>query len=377
MERLRRDNQEMIDRQQALVNARAGGSSRGHALGRMPMYEGQDQVNYSQVNRLAREMFVQVKHLARDWNIESKDSSSMYQRIIGCGGVTIPEGWDKYVYFKKYLGRYFVAKYRTMRTNYTSRFAGKRDAKAGVVNRQRIFSDLIGNKKTTFTKVLRSADENTDEGREVWERVTELFYYFIMRFVIGLYTKADLRQLIKTNPGQPLPLIMDVSDVAYAFEILENCREVWDQVWHHDPENENGANDASKNAYKKFKKLNKRERAELCDEDKSALRALDLKNYKYTTGTKKTAYGHGITKDGMEFYEKHLLRYGAFLADERMKETFMRYWDKHDEEQGLVNEVIFNGRMNRKSGVIILRGEVGYVDPFAGYESDEGDVANI
>ena len=118
LERLRRENQEMIERQQALVNARASGSSRGRALGRMPMYEGQDQVNYSQVNRLAREMFVQVKHLAPDWNVESTDSSSMYQRIIGCGGVTIPVGWDKYVYFKKYLGRYFVAKYRTMRTNF-------------------------------------------------------------------------------------------------------------------------------------------------------------------------------------------------------------------------------------------------------------------
>ena len=118
LERLRRENQEMIERQQALVNARVSGSSRGRALGRMPMYEGQDQVNYSQVNRLAREMFVQVKHLAPDWNVESTDSSSMYQRIIGCGGVTIPVGWDKYVYFKKYLGRYFVAKYRTMRTNF-------------------------------------------------------------------------------------------------------------------------------------------------------------------------------------------------------------------------------------------------------------------
>ena len=208
--------------------------------------------------------------------------------------------------------------------------------------------------------------------------------------------KADLRQLIKTNPGRPLPLIMDVSDVAYTFEILENCREVWDQVWHHDPENDNGANDASKKAYKRFSKMNKRDRAELNDEDRSALKSLDLKTYKYTTGTKKTAYGHGITKDGLKFYEKHLLRYGAFLSDEKLKETFMRYWDKHDEEQGLVDEVIFNGRMNRKRktvedavveddlesprGVIILRGEVGYVDPFAEYESDEGeggDVAQI
>ena len=102
--------------------------------------------------------------------------------------------------------------------------------------------------------------------------------------------KADLRQLIKTNPGQPLPLIMDVSDVAYTFEILENCREVWDQVWHHDPENDNGANDASKKAYKRFSKMNKRDRAELNDEDSSALKALYLKTYKYTTGTKKTAY---------------------------------------------------------------------------------------
>eukprot|EP00956_Cyclotella_meneghiniana_P028968 scaffold68972_cov65-Cyclotella_meneghiniana.AAC.1 len=325
----------MIDRQQALVNARADGSSRGRALGRMPMYEGQDQVNYSQVNRLAREMFVQVKHLATDWNVESNDSSSMYQRIIGCGGVTIPVGWDKYVYFKKYLGRYFVSKYRTMRTNFITfcreAYLGKfkidnqvicirsltlilrrelaEDTREGGVNLPRVISDLIGNKKTTFTKVLRSADENTDDGREVWDRVTEVFYYFIMRFVVGLYTKADLRQLIKTNPGQPLPLIMDVSDVAYTFEILENCREVWDQVWHHDPENDNGANDASKKAYKRFKKLNKRERAELNDEDRSALKALDLKTYKYTTGTKKTAYGHGITKDGLKFYEKHLLRY--------------------------------------------------------------------
>lgn len=50
---------------------------------------------------------------------------------------------------------------------------------------------MIGNKKTTFTKVLRSADENTDEGRNVWERVTEVFYYFVMRFVVGLYTKVS------------------------------------------------------------------------------------------------------------------------------------------------------------------------------------------
>ena len=50
---------------------------------------------------------------------------------------------------------------------------------------------MIGNKKTTFTKVLWSADENTDEGRNVWERVTEVFYYFIMRFVVGLYTKVS------------------------------------------------------------------------------------------------------------------------------------------------------------------------------------------
>eukprot|EP00956_Cyclotella_meneghiniana_P036948 scaffold133089_cov96-Cyclotella_meneghiniana.AAC.1 len=129
----------MIDRQQALVSASAGGASRGRALGRMPMYEGQDQVNYSQVNRLAREMFVQVKHLAPDWNVESTDT----------------------------------------------------DTREGRVDLPRVISDLIGNKKTTFTKVLRSADENTDEGRNVWERVTEVFYYFIMRFVVGLYTKVS------------------------------------------------------------------------------------------------------------------------------------------------------------------------------------------
>eukprot|EP00956_Cyclotella_meneghiniana_P018536 scaffold30932_cov23-Cyclotella_meneghiniana.AAC.4 len=145
LERLRREHQEMIDRQQALVNARAGGNSRGRALGRMPMYEGQDQVNYSQVNRLAREMFVQVKHLAPDWNVESTDSSSMYQRIIGCGGVTIPEGWDKYVYFKKYLGRYFVGKYRTMRTNFITycREAYLADTREGRVELPGVISDLI------------------------------------------------------------------------------------------------------------------------------------------------------------------------------------------------------------------------------------------
>ena len=65
------------------------------------------------------------------------------------------------------------------------------DTREGRVNLPRVISDLIGNKKTTFTKVLRSADKNTDEGRNVWERVTEVFYYFVMRFVVGLYTKVS------------------------------------------------------------------------------------------------------------------------------------------------------------------------------------------
>ena len=94
--------------------------------------------------------------------------------------------------------------------------------------------------------------------------------------------------------------------------------------------------------------MTRKERAELSDEDRSKLRDLDLKRYKYTSGTKKEAYGHGITKDGMRFYNKHRLRFGAFLADEKLKEKFIHYWDKHDEEQGLVDEVIFNGRMNKK-----------------------------
>eukprot|EP00956_Cyclotella_meneghiniana_P045220 scaffold359484_cov301-Cyclotella_meneghiniana.AAC.1 len=62
-----------------------------------------------------------------------------------------------------------------MRTNFITfcREAYLADTREGRVNLPRVISDLIGNKKTTFTKVLRSADKNTDEGRNVWERVTE------------------------------------------------------------------------------------------------------------------------------------------------------------------------------------------------------------
>lgn len=118
LQKLRQEKQEMIDRETAIITARDTGQSMSRVFGRMPTYQGQDQINYGPVNKLAREMFVEVKHLEKSWNVQSDDKRSMYQRIIKCSGVTVPDGWNEYAYFQKVLARVYVTKYRTMRTNF-------------------------------------------------------------------------------------------------------------------------------------------------------------------------------------------------------------------------------------------------------------------
>lgn len=118
LQKLRQEKQEMIDRETAIITARDTGQSMSRVFGRMPTYQGQDQINYGPVNKLAREMFVEVKHLEKSWNVQSDDKRSMYQRIIKCSGVTVPDGWNEYAYFQKFLARVYVTKYRTMRTNF-------------------------------------------------------------------------------------------------------------------------------------------------------------------------------------------------------------------------------------------------------------------
>ena len=214
-----------------------------------------------------------------------------------------------------------------------------------------------------------------------------LDYSFMSYFV----TQADLRSKMKKNPGVALPLLLDKSDIAYAFEILENCYEVWEQGWYYSPDNKEGANDKQKENYAKFKKMKKEKVLRLEGLDKVTYDALKLKTYKFTTGTSKTRDGHGITKDGMLFFDKHMKRYGAFLKDEKLKEAFIRYWDKHDEELRRVSEVLYNGRgvagCKRKSasdddsdedegsprGVIFFSGEEGYKDPCDDYETDDDE----
>ena len=145
-------------------------------------------------------------------------------------------------------------------------------------------------------------------------------------------TQTDLRNRIKQNPGVVLPLLLNRSDIAYAFEILENCAHVWEQGWHYSPANKEGANDKQKENFAKYKKMKKEKVLRLDGVEKVEYDALKLKKYKFTSGTTKSRDGHGITKEGMIFFDKHLKRYGAFLKNEKMKETFIRYWDKHDEE---------------------------------------------
>eukprot|EP00956_Cyclotella_meneghiniana_P025742 scaffold54354_cov49-Cyclotella_meneghiniana.AAC.5 len=101
LEKVRREKQELIDREQAVLMARENGQAMSRVFGRMPQYQGQDQINYGPVNKLAKEMFVEMKHLSENWSVQSDDKSSLYQRILRCNGVTIPEGWDRYAYFKK------------------------------------------------------------------------------------------------------------------------------------------------------------------------------------------------------------------------------------------------------------------------------------
>ena len=188
-----------------------------------------------------------------------------------------------------------------------------------------------------------------------------------------------------------MPLLLDVSDVAYTFEILYNCEEVWEQGWHYSPDNRDGANANRKEQYAKFKKMKKEDILRLSGTDQVNYSTIKFKTYRYTSGTTKTRNKHGISTDGMKFFEKHKMRYGAFLKNEKMKEAFVRYWDKHDEEHNKVDKVLFNGRglggnKRRRSGddedgvgeddasprgVIFLRGEEGYKDPFEDYETDE------
>ena len=216
LEKVRREKQELIDREQAVLMARENGQAMSRVFGRMPQYQGQDQINYGPVNKLAKEMFVEMKHLSENWSVQSDDKSSLYQRILRCNGVTVPEGWDRYAYFKKVLARVFAPKYRSMRTNYITfcreAYLGKcermvavcykyyahivrlimpDDAENGVGRRLKIFSVLIGGDKSTFTKVLKRADENLPGGRETWEEITLCFYHFVMDYVVGLYSKAS------------------------------------------------------------------------------------------------------------------------------------------------------------------------------------------
>ena len=118
LEKVRREKQELIDRELAVLMARENGQAMSRVFGRMPQYQGQDQINYGPVNKLAKEMFVEMKHISENWSVQSDDKCSLYQRILRCNGVTVPEGWDRYAYFKKVLARVFATKYRSMRTNY-------------------------------------------------------------------------------------------------------------------------------------------------------------------------------------------------------------------------------------------------------------------
>ena len=203
-------------------------------------------------------------------------------------------------------------------------------------------------------------------------------------------TQTDLRNRVKQNPGRVLPLLLNRSDIAYAFEILENCAHVWEQGWHYSPANKEGANDKQKENFAKYKKMKKEKVLRLDGVEKVEYDALKLKKYKFTSGTTKSRDGHGITKEGMIFFDKHLKRYGAFLKNDKMRETFIRYWDKHDEELRRVSEVLYNGRAlcgsKRKAsdeddgncvedssprGVIFFSGEEGYKDPCDDYETDD------
>ena len=118
LEKVRREKQELIDREVAVLMARENNQAMSRVFGRMPTYQGQDQINYGPVNKLARKMFVEMKHLDKNWSVHSDEKNSLYQRIVKCGGVTIPEGWDEYAYFKKVLARVFATKYRSLRTNF-------------------------------------------------------------------------------------------------------------------------------------------------------------------------------------------------------------------------------------------------------------------
>lgn len=217
LEKVKREYQEQIEREQAIILARENKHAMSRVFGRMPTYQGQDQINYGPVNKLAREMFVEMKHLNKNWSVHSDKRQSLYQRIVKCSGVTIPEGWDEYAYFKKVLARVFATKYRSLRTNYITfcreAYLGKcrvlfvmrcmgyytdrfdmmsiEDAEKGIDRRMKTFDLLIGNKKTTFTKVLRRNHEELAEGRKVWEDVTLHFYHFVMDYVVGLYSKAS------------------------------------------------------------------------------------------------------------------------------------------------------------------------------------------
>eukprot|EP00956_Cyclotella_meneghiniana_P008748 scaffold11966_cov51-Cyclotella_meneghiniana.AAC.2 len=207
--------------------ARENNQAMSRVFGRMPTYQGQDQINYGPVNKLARKMFVEMKHLDKNWSVHSDLKNSLYQRIVKCSGVTIPEGWDEYAYFKKVLARGSV--FGIMNVE---------DAENRIDRRMKTLDLLIGNNKTTFTKVLRRTPEELGEGKKVWE-------------------EADLRSKMKKNPGVALPLLLDKSDIAYAFEILENCYEVWEQGWYYSPDNKEGANERQKENYAKFKKMKK------------------------------------------------------------------------------------------------------------------------
>ena len=43
----------------------------------------------------------------------------------------------------------------------------------------------------------------------------------------------------------------------------------------------------------------------------------------------------------MIFFKKHMMRYGAFLKNDKMKEAFICCWDKHDEELNILDKLNF------------------------------------
>ena len=87
--------------------------------GRRPVYQGKDATNYVRVVNLAAMVFRYQKLLPQDWHVYTTVGNTICDRIMKCG-LDMPYEFTPAFYFNNVLRKMFIAKFRSLKTNFTT-----------------------------------------------------------------------------------------------------------------------------------------------------------------------------------------------------------------------------------------------------------------